>query len=222
MNASVLTQKQQVALLKKTVAVVGMGGLGGHVSEQLLRMGVRHLILIDGDAFEMSNLNRQRFATEETIGRSKVLAAREALIQIDKCADIAAHPCHLTRENARALLDGADLVIDALDSAHARLVLEDASAEIGIPIVHGAVRGRYGQVTFSAPGEYALRRLYNGAPSAAHAAPASTPALVASIQADQAIRYLACGEAQLNGRLLRLDLTTLEMRVIKLNTEGRK
>ncbi|MDZ7761578.1 MAG: ThiF family adenylyltransferase [Desulfovermiculus sp.] len=71
-NYGTMGLQGQAALLSSTAAIVGVGGLGGLIAELLSRMGVGHLVLIDGDCFEDNNLNRQLFATEETLGKSNV------------------------------------------------------------------------------------------------------------------------------------------------------
>ena len=80
-NKKSITESQQDALSKCHVVVLGCGGLGGSVAESLARIGVGKLTLVDNDVFVLSNLNRQRFSTNKTIGQSKVEIAKEKLFE---------------------------------------------------------------------------------------------------------------------------------------------
>ena len=82
-NFHSLSQQDQEKLAKSTVAVVGCGGLGGYMAEELSRLGIGRLILIDGDQHDETNINRQLTATELTLGCWKVQAARERLQQVN-------------------------------------------------------------------------------------------------------------------------------------------
>ena len=104
-------------LRKVTVCVVGVGGIGNPVTTMLSAMGVGKLRIIDRDVIEISNLHRQHLYNEDDIGKVKVEVAAERLQKLNLTAKIEAIPISVTRYNAESLVKGADIVIDALDSA---------------------------------------------------------------------------------------------------------
>lgn len=213
-NQSILDPEEQAILLTKRVAVVGLGGLGGYAAGELARLGFGYLTLIDPDRFVESNLNRQLFATTQTLGKLKVEVTREALRAINPEVVIQIYPLRLDMQNGSQLLDGAELVLDCLDSVRDRLVLGQVCREIGVSLIHGAVGGWYGQVSFIAPGDDTLEKLFSASDSSNHesySAPAFTPALVASLQVAEAVKYCLGKGALLKNKLLYIDMLQSEM-----------
>ncbi|MBU0495567.1 MAG: HesA/MoeB/ThiF family protein [Chloroflexi bacterium] len=201
----------QQCLLQATVGVVGCGGLGGWVIEGLARMGVGYLIVIDCDAFEENNLNRQLLCTEATLGQPKVLAAQERVGRVNQSVTVTAHHVRATAENLPTLLAGAQVVVDALDTIPMRLALQDAAAALGIPMVHGAIAGYVGQVTTIFPGDIGLRALYGTGDVPERGIetqwgnPAATPMMVAAWQVQEVVKVLTGRGEPLRNRLLYLD-----------------
>jgi len=212
----------QAKLLRSTVAVVGLGGLGGSVVEGLARMGVGRLIVVDEDVFEDHNLNRQILGTEANLGVSKVEAARQRVAQINNAVEVVGHAVRLTRENATELLRGADVIVDALDRLPTRLVLQDAAQALGAPLVHGSIAGYLGQVMTIFPGEPGLRALYpNGrvpdqGVEVQLGNPAATPMMVAAWQVQEVIKVLLGRGELLQGRLLIMDAESGSVTVVAL------
>jgi molybdopterin/thiamine biosynthesis adenylyltransferase len=159
-NMRTFSLKDQAALLRARVGVVGLGGLGGTVVEVLARMGVGHLRLVDGDRFEDSNLNRQVLSTIEGFGQLKSEAARARVARINPSVDVAALSEFVTAENAEVVLAGCDVVVDCLDNLRTRFVVEDACRRIGCPLVSAAVAGASGHVTTIFPEDTGLRLIY--------------------------------------------------------------
>lgn len=201
----------QVRLLESTVAVVGAGGLGGWIIEGLARMGVGKIIVIDGDVFEENNLNRQALSREDLLGKSKAEAARRRVQEVNGAVEVTAHCLWMTAENAETLLQGAEVVVDALDKLPIRLMLQDICARLGIPMVHGAIGGYIGQVTTIFPGDPGLRALYGEGPVPERGVemewgnPAGTPMMVAAWQIQETIKLLTGRGTPLRRRLLFLD-----------------
>ena len=221
-NNRTFCAEDQAALLDATVAVVGVGGLGGIAADTLARMGVGTLILIDGDVFEESNLNRQLLATGETLGTPKARAAARRVAAVN--AAVIVRPCEtfLSAENAEDLLCGADLVLDCLDTVSARRTLEKAARRLGIPMVSGAVAGLSGQVTVIYPDDAGLALLYgdeNETPErgveTALGNLAPTVNIVASLQCTEAAKVLLGRPGQLRRRLLLMDLADASFEVIE-------
>lgn len=122
-------------LKKSSVAVVGLGGVGGYVTEALCRSGVGRLILIDGDIFTESNLNRQLFATCETIGKSKVETGAIRVASINpEC--IAEPICEMvSEENCARIIGKPDFVCDCCDDTSAKVAIAVYCTENHIPII---------------------------------------------------------------------------------------
>ncbi|MBR2389584.1 MAG: HesA/MoeB/ThiF family protein [Mogibacterium sp.] len=202
-NIPALSVSDMEKLAASKVLVIGCGGLGGNIIEYLARAGVGSLTVVDGDVFEESNLNRQILSTSENIGRKKALAAAERIRAIDPSIRVSPVCEFLTEENAAALMADTDLVIDALDNAASRLVLEDAAAEAGLAIVHGAICGWDLQAMLVPPGSGLLHQMYpEGYSPASKTSLPVTPAICAAIEASTAIRYLCGMEVPLERKLL--------------------
>lgn len=214
-----LSADEQAALAKRRAVVVGCGGLGGHVSLMLARVGVGALTVVDGDVFEVSNLNRQRLATESIIGRGKAEACREAVAAANSSVDVRALSVMMDARNADEIVRGHDVAVDALDTAAAKIMLEDACGREGVPLVHGAITGWSLQAAVVRPGAGLLRGLYAGSEGAAlsKASLSFSPAMCAAIQAAEAVKLLIGRESALDGRLLIGDLTRMEFDTIDLS-----
>jgi molybdopterin/thiamine biosynthesis adenylyltransferase len=211
----------QIKLLESTVAVVGAGGLGGWIIEGLARMGVGRLIVIDGDVFVENNLNRQALCTEETLGRAKAEVAAERVAAVNAAVEVTVHARLATAENMPPLLQGAQVVVDALDSLPTRLLLQDACRALGVPLVHGAIAGYLGQVTTIFPGDAGLRALYGDVVPEQGIErqlgnPAGTPLMVAAWQVQETIKLLLGSGEPLRSRLLLLDAEAGTAEIVKL------
>jgi molybdopterin/thiamine biosynthesis adenylyltransferase len=222
-NLGTLGLEGQAKLLRATVAVVGLGGLGGYATEALARMGVGRLILIDGDLFEEHNLNRQILSTEANMGTGKVQAARQRVAEINGAVEVIGHAVTLTRENLPRLLEGADVVVDALDRLPIRLVLQEGAQALGIPMVHGSIAGFLGQVMTIFPGDPGLRSLYGEAGElpeqgleAQLGTPAATPMAVAAWEAQEVVKILLDHGEPLRNRLLVMDMQSGTIEILQL------
>ncbi|MDD6310782.1 MAG: HesA/MoeB/ThiF family protein [Firmicutes bacterium] len=217
-NIGTISEDEQSALATKRVCVVGCGGLGGGVIEGLVRIGVGHLTVVDGDVFDETNLNRQVLSNEDNLGHPKAVEARLQMKTINSNVQIDSVQGLLTEENAAAIIAGHDLVVDALDNMEARLVLEDKCEEAGIPLVHGAIGGWQGQVTVVMPGDCILHQIYEDAEvdkSVKPTNPPFTPAVVSAIEVSEAVKVLLGREEALRGKVLTLDLLNHEYDVIE-------
>lgn len=109
------TQEEKKRLREAHVCVIGCGGLGGYVTEMLVRAGVGTITVSDGDVFDESNLTRQLYSVRESMGRNKAEEAGRRAAQIDPDVRLEAVPEYLTAENAGRILSGGSVCIDALD-----------------------------------------------------------------------------------------------------------
>lgn len=118
------------------VAVFGLGGVGGHAAEALVRSGVGAIDLIDNDTVALSNLNRQLFATQKTIGKYKVDVAEERLKEINPEVKITKYRTFYTPETAEEFdFSKYDYIVDAIDTVVGKLSLIEKSKEHNVPII---------------------------------------------------------------------------------------
>lgn len=214
------SQEEQRRLGTCCACVVGLGGLGGHIAELLARAGVGILVLVDGDRFEASNLNRQRFAAENSIGQGKAETTARLLSTIN--SEVSVHPvaARLDEVNGPDILNGCQVAVDALDNVPDRKVLQQLCGRLEIPLIHGAVSGWQGQVTTILPGDNTMERLYPGSgysrcPGGSRSTPFA-PVVVAALEAAEAVKLLLGRPAMLHRRLLTIDLLSMESRTYQI------
>mgnify|MGYP000293800969 CR=1 FL=1 len=132
-NVPALSEAECELLRRKRVLVVGCGGLGGHLIDMLARIGIGSLRVVDGDAFEPSNLNRQLLSEVSLLGVGKAQTAAERVRRVNPNVAVHAVGEFLTEENAAALLTDCDAVLDGLDNIQSRQILANACERAGIP-----------------------------------------------------------------------------------------
>jgi molybdopterin/thiamine biosynthesis adenylyltransferase len=224
-NLEALTEDETIFLATKTVAVVGCGGLGGYLIEYLGRLGIGGIIAADGDCFEESNLNRQLLSDETNRGENKAEAAKRRMAAVNPLVRVTALPRRIDAGNGADLLEGADLVMDAVDSIPARFALQEVADQLGVPLVHGAVAGWYGQVAAIYPGDRTLRRIYPREGEARERGIEArlgnlsfAPAVVAGLQAAEAVKILLGRGETLRGKLLVVDFLENDFEVLPLGS----
>lgn len=219
-NMKMLSPEENLGLKEFRVCVVGCGGLGGYIIEMLGRLGIGHITAIDGDVFEESNLNRQMLSETENMGMSKAVAAKKRMMAVNPLIRVQSVRERVTTENGEELLKGYDVVVDAVDNIESRFILQVLCSRLGIPLIHGAIGGWYGQVTTILPGDNTLDLIYANRFSTGlekeMGTPSFTPALVASIQVSEVLKILIGRGQLLRKRLLHIDLLTQEYTVIDL------
>lgn len=150
---SIVTRSQQERFKEAKIAVIGCGGIGGETIEMLARMGVGQLNLVDEDAFDMSNLNRQTLASLAEVGVDKSQVAKEKVRLINPYVKVNYFNETVTKDNVDKIIDDSDIVIDALDNVKTRVIVSRAANKKGIPFIHGAIHGTLGQITVFLPDE---------------------------------------------------------------------
>lgn len=227
-NRDALSLEDQRRLLASCAAVVGLGGLGGQSALTLARIGVGRLILVDADRFDETNLNRQAFSDTACVGRPKSARAAEVLAAVNPGVEVAAREARLTPANAGELLGGAAVILDGLDNAPDRFALQGAARALRVPLVHAAVAGFEGRLMTVFPGDPGLRLLYpdgGGAvtpdrPEAVLGVPAPTPAVLASLQAAEAVLILLGRGARHRNAMLAVDLEAGTMERCRFDGAG--
>ncbi len=216
-NQNALSKNEQEQLSEKRVCIVGLGGLGGYLLEYLLRVGVGHITVIDKDCFEESNLNRQLLSDENHIGSSKTQTAKERARAVNPEVTVTAIDAFLAEDNSEELLSGHDLVLDAVDSLAVRRLLGKQCAKLQIPLMYGAIQGWYAQISLIMPGDRLLGFLCGSGPEPTDKSALSfTPAVCASFQAAEAVKYLCGRKTVLDGRILYVDLLQMESELISI------
>lgn len=215
----------QERIERADVLVVGAGGLGSPVIAYLAAAGVGTLHLVDPDAVETSNLQRQVIHTEADVGRPKVRSAREFVEGVNGEVDVRTHQVEFGPEIAADLVADRDVVVDCTDNFRARYVINDACTLAGVPFVHGAVYRLEGQVsTFGTdPEGPCYRCLFPEAPPA-EATPdcavdgvlSPLPGTIGTLEATETLKTIVGFGDTLDGRLLAYDgedMTAAEMPV---------
>lgn len=220
-NRQTIPVDRQLTLFKSRVAVIGCGGLGGYLIEELARLGVGTIIAIDPDVFEEHNLNRQLLSSPARLGQAKVESAAARIAEINPALRLVPVQAAYAPENAAELLKDVCVVLDALDSVPTRLALADSCDALGIPLVHGAIGGWFGQVATQFPGDGTIRRLYHRWVEGKGVEqqlgnPSFTPAVVASIQAAEACKILLGAGKTLRHRKLCINLLEMEFEEVEL------
>lgn len=223
-NHTMLTEEENESLHHKQVAIVGCGGLGGYCIEMLARIGLGHLVCIDGDEFDESNWNRQVLSSEDNLGKNKAEAAKERVTRINSTLLVTSHKQKLKDDNYQTFLQGCDLVIDAVDDSQTKIAIESYCRQLNIPMIHGAIGGWYGQVATIRPGDQLLEWWYHRHQKGIEKAlgnPSFTPAMIASIQVSEAIKVLLSFENSLQEEMLLVDLNHNSFDVVELSHRDR-
>ncbi len=135
----------QLKLKNSKVCVVGVGGLGNPITSRLVSMGIGSLRIVDRDVIELSNLHRQTMFNEDDVGQIKVEVAAKKLQKLNPDCKIESLAVSVNDYTALEVIEGCDIVVDALDSVNARYALNNACVKLNIPFITGAAVGVSGQ-----------------------------------------------------------------------------
>ena len=222
-NLGVVSPSEQVKLLQSKVAIIGAGGLGGTVLELLARMGIGKLIIADKDLIVDSNLNRQILSTETNLGQNKAEVAVRRVKEINSSIEITGRSVFINSDTVEKIIEGAEIVVDALDNLPSRFVLQKACQDLKIPLVHGAIAGFNGQLTTIFPEDKGLELIYGSNKDLPEhgsevelGAPTVTPALIASLEAQEVIKILLKRGKLFRNKLLYLDIEEGTIEILNL------
>jgi molybdopterin/thiamine biosynthesis adenylyltransferase len=200
------------------VAVVGAGGIGSASLYYLAAAGVVQISLIDGDAVEASNLQRQILYSSHYLGRRKVEAAWETLTALNPHCHLHLHDTRLDAANIRDILTEHDLVLDASDNFATRLLVADHCWKEKIPLVSAAVEGFHGLllVLDPEPGNPCYRCLLPLEPPPAPAAGilGAAAGVMGCLQAVEALKMLLGRKSDLTRQLLSYDALKCRFRQV--------
>lgn len=215
-NLGAISKEEQVILGKKKLVIAGVGALGQMVAMSLARTGFRQFILMDPDSFEYSNFNRQLYANEETIGKSKVEETKRQLLKISPDTSVTIYRERLCAENGREKIWDADILIDCVDKVADKLCLEELAEKERIPLVHAAVNGWFGQVSTVFPGDKTLSKIYQDKEIVSESNLAVTVGFIGALQAGEVIKTALNQEAVLRKKVLFADILHHEYKFLDI------
>ena len=207
----------QLKLKHAKVCVVGTGGLGNPITTRLAAMGIGTLRIVDRDVIELSNLHRQTMFDEDDVGQVKVEVAAKKLKKLNPECNIEALAVSVNDYNAIEVIDGCDIVIDALDSVNARYALNNACVKLNIPFVTGAAVGVSGQVFTILPKESACYFCMfpeldeDTMPTCSiEGVHPSILSIVGGIEVAEAVKIIIGKKPSLSEKILHIDLENLD------------
>ena len=215
----------QLKLKRARVLVVGAGGLGATAIPYLAAAGVGTLGVLDHDAVERSNLQRQILHSEATVGQQKTKSAGEFVERLNSSTVIRRHDTWINLDNAVEICEQYDVIMDCCDNVTTRYLLSDVCVRLGLPLVSGSALGWQGQLSVYNLGKVGpcYRCLHPEPPPAAAVGSCADDGVIGavagtigSLQAVECIKLLVESGDPLSGRLLIWDALSSSFRVAKL------
>ncbi|HWB55730.1 MAG TPA: molybdopterin-synthase adenylyltransferase MoeB [Gaiellaceae bacterium] len=221
-------EEGQLRLLDSRILLIGAGGLGSPASLYLAAAGVGTLGIVDDDAVDETNLQRQIVHSTDRLGESKAESAKRTIEALNPDVTVKVFRERMTSDNVdRILGEGWDVIVDGADNFPTRYLLNDASVWHGIPVVHGSIFRFEGQTTVFKPKDGPCYRCLFPQPPPPELAPSCAeggvlgvlPGIVGSLQANEALKLaLGVGEP-LIGRLLLFDALSTQFTEISLRRD---
>ena len=217
----------QRALRRSRMLLIGAGGLGSPAALYLAAAGVGTLGLVDFDAVDVSNLQRQVLHGTRDVGRGKLDSARDRLRDLNPHVHVEGFPVRLTADNAREIADGFDVIIDGTDNFATRYLVNDLCVLQGVPNVYGSIFRFDGQASVFATAEGPCYRCLYREPPPPDLVPSCAeggvlgvlPGLVGTIQATEAIKLITGAGTTLVGRLLLIDALHWRQRTVRVRRD---
>jgi adenylyltransferase/sulfurtransferase len=215
----------QIRLRQGRALVVGAGGLGCPAAFYLAAAGVGTLGIVDSDRVELSNLQRQILHSTPDIGREKVDSAQEKLNRLNPEVEIRVYPTRLDEKNAAEIFAPYDFILDGSDNFATKFLVNDVAVDLGKAFSHAGIVRLQGQTMTVIPGKSACYRcLFKDPPPPGEMLNCEQAGIlgaiagtIASIQATEAIKYLAGIEEELlMDRLLIYDAKTIKFRTVEV------
>ena len=208
-------EEGQAKLVNSRAVVIGCGALGGNIANLLVRAGVGRVTVVDRDFIEEHNLQRQVLFDEEDIRNKlpKAIAAERRLKKINSNVDVRGIVADINASNIEGFCRDADIILDGLDNAETRYLINDVSLKLGIPWVYGGAIAANGMTMTIVPGETPCFRCISPPETALEATETcetagvvgTVPAIVGALQATEAIKLLV-DPASINRDLVLVDV----------------
>ena len=214
-------EEAQRRLKASQVFIAGAGGLGSPVSFNLAVAGIGRISICDFDSPELSNLNRQFLHDDSRIGVNKAESAKRTLTRLNPHVRIDAITEKIDEANVDRLVGDSNLILDCMDNYPTRFTLNASAVRKGIPLVHGSIWGFEARVTFlHSPATPCLACIFKAAPpKEVFPVLGATPGITGTIQAMEAIKYLAGVGSLLKGRLLCCDFLEMKFFEVKVRKD---
>lgn len=212
----------QKRLAAASVVIIGLGGLGAPVATYLTGAGIGRIGLCDSDTVSLSNLQRQVLYTSDDIGESKVKIAKKRLTAMNPELVVDTYPEGLNPCNAADIIARYDLIIDCCDNFATRYLIDDTCSELGKTWIYGSIGAFMGQVSVmnGISGTryldlYPDRDSLCARPRIVAGVLGAVPGVTGAVQASEAIKTIAGFGETLDGKLLSINLLTLQTDIIK-------
>jgi molybdopterin/thiamine biosynthesis adenylyltransferase len=209
-------EEGQEKLKDSHAIIVGVGGLGCVSATYLAAAGVGHISIVDFDIVELPDLNRQILYSEEDIGQPKVTAAQKRLSRLNSKVEITPVFAKITDENVLSLINGAQVVVDGLDNSAARLLVNSACVKQKTAYIYGGVSRLRGMVTTIIPGKTPCLACLRPEGVGGLGVLGVTPAIIASLQALEAIKLLIGQSPALAGKLLLFNGDNMKFQLLEI------
>lgn len=210
-----------IDISRKSVCLVGCGGLGCNVSVHLAGAGIGKLYLCDFDAIEESNLNRQFMYTFSDIGESKCRTLERKLAAYAPETKLTVVEKKITNESDLAFASDCDLVILAVDNSETRAVVNRFCQKRCIPVIDGGIDGFYGRMYFCIPEKTPCLFCagMTGEKNAKTVSVSSTAGLIGSLEASAAIHYLSSGDESMSGKIYVYDSDRFDVLPVRASAD---
>ncbi len=218
----------QKKICSTSVLCIGAGGLGSPIAMYLAAAGIGKMGLLDFDAVDFSNLQRQIIHSTQDVGRPKIESARETLLGINPNIEVVLHQTRISSENALEIIAQYDIVVDGTDNFPTRYLTNDACVLLKKPNVYGSIFRFEGQASVFAPhmGGPCYRCLYpeppppGMVPSCAEGGVLGVlPGIIGCIQATEILKLALGKGSSLIGRLLLFNALDMKFRELKLRRD---
>lgn len=217
----------QEKLKRAKVLVIGAGGLGSPVLFYLASAGVGTIGIADGDSVTLTNLQRQIVHSVKSIGENKAVSAKRQLQSINPDVEIITYEYNLTPDNIEDIICRYDFIIDGIDNFEGKFLINDACVIHKKPFCHAGILRFEGQIMTWLPGGGACYRCIfeevpkEDIPNCAQAGVIGAIAgIIGSIQALEALKYIAGAGELLTGRMYILDGLTMNARIVKFEKKS--
>lgn len=214
-------EETQRKLKNSTVFVAGVGGLGSPAAIYLAVAGIGHLVLCDFDAPELTNLNRQILHDDSRLGINKAVSGKMTLEKLNPDIRITALTDKIEAHNVDELVGESAIIVDCMDNFPTRFVLNESAIRKNIPLVHGSIWGLEGRLSFiHSPETPCLQCLFSDSPpKEVFPVLGTTPGVIGTLEALEAIKYLTGAGTNLKNKLLLWDGGATEFRTLKIRRD---
>lgn len=216
--------KGQEKLLDAKILIIGAGGLGSPAALYLASAGIGKLGIVDSDAVELNNLQRQIIHNIDNVGKPKVDSAKERLDAINSDVEVVTYKLRLSSQNIMEIIKGYDMIVDGSDNFPTRYLVNDACVLSKRPLSHGGIFRFDGQAITILPGQSACYRCLFPEPPPPGLVPSCQEAgilgavagVIGVIQANEVLKYVLGIGDLLTGKLLVFNALDSSFRQVKV------